>query len=110
MRQNGARCQTRRARQRACRAHGSAVQSVQEIVLGFARHFARTFLRERPSRMVICFRPGDFARITLCNMSEPTMTTDKYQPRPEHKFSFGLWTVGNPGRDPFGEPVRPILP
>ncbi len=29
-----------------------------------------------------------------------------YEPRPEHKFSFGLWTVGNMGRDPFGEPVR----
>lgn len=29
-----------------------------------------------------------------------------YEPRPEHKFSFGLWTVGNVGRDPFGEPVR----
>ena len=38
------------------------------------------------------------------------MATDKFQPKPEHKFSFGLWTVGNPGRDPFGEPVRPILP
>ena len=33
--------------------------------------------------------------------------TDPYAPRPEHKFTFGLWTVGNPGRDPFGEPVRP---
>ncbi len=32
-----------------------------------------------------------------------------YEPRPEHKFSFGLWTVGNVGRDPFGEPVRPAL-
>lgn len=29
-----------------------------------------------------------------------------YTPRPEHKFTFGLWTVGNVGRDPFGEPVR----
>ena len=29
-----------------------------------------------------------------------------YQPRPEHKFTFGLWTVGNPGGDPFGPPVR----
>ncbi|NDJ85631.1 MAG: xylose isomerase [Chloroflexi bacterium] len=29
-----------------------------------------------------------------------------YTPKPEHKFTFGLWTVGNPGRDPFGEPVR----
>jgi xylose isomerase len=34
--------------------------------------------------------------------------SDPYQPRPEHKFTFGLWTVGNTGRDPFGEPVRPV--
>ena len=32
-----------------------------------------------------------------------------YSPRPEHKFSFGLWTVSNRGRDPFGEAVRPTL-
>ena len=32
--------------------------------------------------------------------------TDTLTPRPEDKFTFGLWTVGNPGRDPFGEPVR----
>ena len=30
-------------------------------------------------------------------------------PRPEHHFTFGLWTVGNPGRDPFGDPVRPPI-
>lgn len=29
-----------------------------------------------------------------------------YAPRPEDKFTFGLWTVGQIGRDPFGEPVR----
>jgi xylose isomerase len=29
-----------------------------------------------------------------------------YTPQPEHKFTFGLWTVGNLGRDPFGGPVR----
>jgi len=34
---------------------------------------------------------------------------DEYTPRPEHHFTFGLWTVGNPGRDPFGEPVRPPI-
>ncbi|HEX6384135.1 MAG TPA: xylose isomerase [Anaerolineae bacterium] len=34
---------------------------------------------------------------------------DRYQPKPEHKFTFGLWTVGNIGRDPFGEPVRSKL-
>jgi len=35
---------------------------------------------------------------------------DSYAPRPEHHFTFGLWTVGNLGRDPFGEPVRAPLP
>jgi xylose isomerase len=29
---------------------------------------------------------------------------------PNTSFSFGLWTVGNRGRDPFGEAVRPTLP
>ncbi len=34
-----------------------------------------------------------------------------YTPQPEHRFTFGLWTVGNIGRDPFGEPTRaPISP
>ena len=34
-----------------------------------------------------------------------------YTPKPEHRFTFGLWTVGNIGRDPFGEPVRaPLSP
>lgn len=29
-----------------------------------------------------------------------------YDPKPEHQFTFGLWTVGNVGRDPFGLPTR----
>ena len=29
-----------------------------------------------------------------------------YNPKPEHKFTFGLWTVGNRGADPFGSAVR----
>lgn len=34
-----------------------------------------------------------------------------FTPSAADKFSFGLWTVGNVGRDPFGEPVRaPISP
>ena len=37
------------------------------------------------------------------------MSSDTYAPRPEHKFSFGLWTVSNRGRDPFGSEVRPPL-
>jgi xylose isomerase len=31
------------------------------------------------------------------------------QPSPADKFTFGLWTVGNRGRDPFGAFVRPPL-
>ena len=34
--------------------------------------------------------------------------SDPYAPTAEDRFTFGLWTVGNPGRDPFGEAVRPI--
>src|ERR1700693_517938 len=34
---------------------------------------------------------------------------NSYQPRPEDKFTFGLWTVGNRGRDPFGDFVRPAI-
>jgi xylose isomerase len=35
--------------------------------------------------------------------------TDAYEPQPDDHFTFGLWTVGNRGRDPFGEFVRPPL-
>ena len=34
------------------------------------------------------------------------MASNNYQPKPEHKFTFGLWTVGNRGRDPFGDATR----
>jgi xylose isomerase len=32
-----------------------------------------------------------------------------YEPAPEDHFTFGLWTVGNRGRDPFGHETRPPL-
>jgi xylose isomerase len=32
-----------------------------------------------------------------------------YEPTPADRFTFGLWTVGNRGRDPFGDFVRPPL-
>jgi xylose isomerase len=35
---------------------------------------------------------------------------DSYTPRPEDHFTFGLWTVGNRGRDPFGDAVRATIP
>ena len=32
-----------------------------------------------------------------------------YQPTPEDRFTFGLWTVGWQGRDPFGDATRRAL-
>src|SRR5438270_11600362 len=32
-----------------------------------------------------------------------------FTPPAADRFTFGLWTVGNPGRDPFGHEVRPPL-
>ena len=37
------------------------------------------------------------------------VNSDLYKPKKEDKFTFGLWTVGNVGRDPFGDAVRPAL-
>ena len=36
-------------------------------------------------------------------------SSEQYKPTKADKFSFGLWTVGNQGRDPFGDVVRPPL-
>ncbi|MFB9991287.1 xylose isomerase [Deinococcus oregonensis] len=33
--------------------------------------------------------------------------TSMYDPTPADQFTFGLWTVGQTGRDPFGEATRP---
>lgn len=33
--------------------------------------------------------------------------SDALTPTPENKFAFGLWTIGHPGRDPFGDSTRP---
>jgi xylose isomerase len=39
------------------------------------------------------------------------MNRDQFTPKKEDRFTFGLWTVGNRGRDPFGDAVRqPISP
>lgn len=37
---------------------------------------------------------------------EGHMASNEYKPKPKDKFTFGLWTVGNRGRDPFGEATR----
>src|SRR5581483_3980833 len=41
--------------------------------------------------------------------TQPFPAAPELTPEPSHRFTFGLWTVGNPGRDPFGEPTRPPL-
>ena len=38
-----------------------------------------------------------------------TGATPSLTPGPEHKFTFGLWTVGWQGRDPFGDATRAPL-
>ena len=42
-------------------------------------------------------------------MVEGTNILANLTPTPADKFTFGLWTVGNRGRDPFGNFVRPAL-
>ncbi|MEK9664006.1 MAG: xylose isomerase [Candidatus Nanopelagicales bacterium] len=32
-----------------------------------------------------------------------------YAPSPQDRFAFGLWTIGHPGRDPFGDATRPPI-
>src|SRR5271165_4406633 len=44
----------------------------------------------------------------MTDRASPAHATD-LRPLPTHRFTFGLWTVGNAGRDPFGEPTRPPL-
>ncbi|WP_432129186.1 xylose isomerase [Streptomyces sp. bgisy082] len=34
---------------------------------------------------------------------------ERFSPAPADRFTFGLWTVGWQGRDPFGEATRPVL-
>ncbi len=34
---------------------------------------------------------------------------DRFAPQKDDKFTFGLWTVGNTGRDAWGDPTRPPL-
>ena len=47
--------------------------------------------------------------MTLPSRVTKERSSDQYAPKKADKFSFGLWTVGNRGRDPFGDFVRPAL-
>src|SRR5215210_6968966 len=42
-------------------------------------------------------------------MKETIIMPANYAPDPKMKFTFGLWTVGNIGRDPFGGPNRDAI-
>jgi xylose isomerase len=42
-------------------------------------------------------------------LAAPAIDAEELTPRPSDRFAFGLWTVGNPGRDPFGDATRPRL-
>ena len=35
--------------------------------------------------------------------------SERLTPTPEDKFAFGMWTIGHPGRDPFGDSTRPPI-
>src|SRR4051794_3429637 len=39
----------------------------------------------------------------------PMPSDDRFSPTRDHRFSFGLWTVGWQGVDVFGGPIRPVL-
>src|SRR5690554_5899949 len=63
------------------------------------------------SQFVLCGQTASGTVILPRTVTIRHPMPDSYQPRPEHKFTFGLWTVGNVGRDPFGEAVRdPLSP
>src|SRR5690349_1741090 len=47
--------------------------------------------------------------MTLPPQLSKESASEHYAPTKADKFSFGLWTVGNRGRDPFGDFVRPEL-
>jgi xylose isomerase len=48
------------------------------------------------------------ARRTARRATAAKAGADGFSPTAADRFSFGLWTVGNPGRDPFGAAVRPV--
>lgn len=47
-----------------------------------------------------------FSRDTISHHLFYGARMSDYLPKPEHKFTFGLWTVGNRGVDPFGSATR----
>ena len=69
------------------------------VDLGGACHQGRTLVRS----------PNKGGAPTPATNAKRWRMSDRYVPSPDDHFTFGLWTVGNPGRDPFGHEVRPPL-
>src|SRR6185369_14920347 len=68
---------------------------------------ATIFVRASIEFFVMMGRDSNLSRMNRSSHSR--YPNDKFNPKPEDKFTFGLWTVGNTGRDPFGGPVRPTI-
>src|ERR1700734_2538615 len=47
--------------------------------------------------------------IIFASFRSIVMVHDQFTPTKADRFTFGLWTVGNRGRDPFGDAVRPAI-
>src|SRR5262249_13725607 len=56
-----------------------------------------------PNSIPICQNPRGGLRV---KNGKNKRAGDPFDPTRADRFSFGLWTVGNVGRDPFGEAVR----
>ena len=69
------------------------------VDLGGACHQGRNLVRS----------PNKGGAPTPATNAKRWRMSDRYVPSPDDHFTFGLWTVGNPGRDPFGHEVRPPL-
>ncbi len=65
--------------------------------------------RESISPAVLRGRAAGYEAGQVTGYNHLRMQTDTFTPKPSDKFTFGLWTVGNRGRDPFGEFVRPAV-
>src|SRR5213082_1542746 len=64
-----------------------------------------TLAFDETRRLALC--PGLGQAIwSAREMERGNSMANSYDPDPKMKFTFGLWTVGNIGRDPFGGPVR----
>src|SRR3954453_12849584 len=64
----------------------------------FLRNLPEDALLSRPIRRILQKEAAMTKTAPDASAAEPGS--------PGHRFTFGLWTVGNPGRDPFGGPTR----